>query len=165
MVPTRSTRPIRALRPGLAKKAVMICLYSTTMTSAHSTKNTSIRTRKIRGEDSLVSSISIAERAEGPEGMALSVARDRFWGLNMAQPGREKRPVTPGRDGKRELRRETRLRGIAYLRNILCVRRLTGFLHDRCGSRSAGRDRGVAIAPDGNRLGGAAANRQFRLGR
>ena len=40
------------------------------MTSAHSTRNTSIRTRKIRGEDSLVSSISIAEREEGPEGIA-----------------------------------------------------------------------------------------------
>ena len=39
------------------------------MTSAHSTRNTSIRTRKIRGEDSLVSSISIAERVEGPEAL------------------------------------------------------------------------------------------------
>ena len=40
------------------------------MTSAHSTRNTSIRTRKIRGEDNLVSSISIAEREEGPDGIA-----------------------------------------------------------------------------------------------
>src|SRR6476660_5448519 len=40
------------------------------MTSAHSTKNTSIRTRKIRGEDNLLSSISIAEREEGPESIA-----------------------------------------------------------------------------------------------
>src|SRR3954470_1067490 len=40
------------------------------MTSAHSTRNTSIRTRKIRGEDSLLSSISISEREEGPEGIA-----------------------------------------------------------------------------------------------
>src|SRR5215207_2381013 len=39
------------------------------MTSAHSTRNTSIRTRKIRGEDSLLSSISISEREEGPEGI------------------------------------------------------------------------------------------------
>ena len=39
------------------------------MSSAHSTRNTSIRTRKIRGEDSLFSSISIAEREEGPEGI------------------------------------------------------------------------------------------------
>src|SRR3954447_14680772 len=63
MMPIRSTAPIRALRPGLAKKAVMICLYSTTRISAHNTRNTSIRTRKIRGDDSLVSSISMAERA------------------------------------------------------------------------------------------------------
>src|SRR5215510_14795017 len=39
------------------------------MTSAQSTRNTSIRTRKIRGDDSLVSSISIAARGEG------------FWGI------------------------------------------------------------------------------------
>src|SRR4030095_11472708 len=63
------------------------------MTSAHSTRNTSIRTRKIRGDDSLVSSISIAARGEG------------FWGIegrhpwrkarravNMAQERGEKRP-------------------------------------------------------------------------
>src|SRR3954447_23798603 len=65
MMPIRSTAPIRALRPGLAKKAVMICLYSTTRISEHNTRNTSIRTRKIRGDDSLVSSISIAERGVG----------------------------------------------------------------------------------------------------
>jgi hypothetical protein len=46
------------------------------MTSPHSTRNTSIRTRKIRGEDNLVSSISISERAEGPEGIA-GVIRSR----------------------------------------------------------------------------------------
>src|SRR5205807_6659354 len=37
--------------------------------SPHSTRNTSIRTRKIRGEDSLLSSISISEREEWPEGI------------------------------------------------------------------------------------------------
>src|SRR3990170_7063854 len=71
MMPIRSTAPISALRPGLAKKATIICLYSTTITSAHSTRNTSIRTRKIRGEDSLLNSISIAEREEGPEAIGL----------------------------------------------------------------------------------------------
>src|SRR5258705_11362101 len=40
--------------------------------SPHSTRNTSIRTRKIRGEDSLLSSISIAEREEGPAGITMS---------------------------------------------------------------------------------------------
>src|ERR1700687_5124205 len=38
--------------------------------SAQSTRNTSIRTRKMRGEDSLLSSISIAEREGEPEGIA-----------------------------------------------------------------------------------------------
>src|ERR1700716_2850608 len=70
MMPIKSTAPISALRPGLAKNAVTICLYSTVVTSAHSTRKTSIRTRKIRGEESLFSSISIAEREEGPAGIA-----------------------------------------------------------------------------------------------
>src|SRR5882757_11470079 len=65
MMPISSTAPIRAFSPGLAKKATMICLYSTNRISEHSTRNTSIRTRKIRGDDSLVSSISIAERVLG----------------------------------------------------------------------------------------------------
>src|SRR5882757_9785758 len=73
MMPISSTAPISAFSPGLAKKAVMICLYSTTSSSAHSTRNTSIRTRKIRGEDSLLSSISIAEREEGPDAIGLIV--------------------------------------------------------------------------------------------
>src|SRR5271166_6143340 len=78
MMPIRSTMPIRALRPGLAKKASTICLYSTTATSAHSTRNTSMRTRKIRGEDNLFSSISMAERGEEPEGILISVTGNRF---------------------------------------------------------------------------------------
>src|SRR3954452_14439885 len=65
MMPISSTAPIRALSPGLAKKATMICLYSTNRISEHSTRNTTMRTRKIRGDDSLVSSISIAERVLG----------------------------------------------------------------------------------------------------
>ena len=64
-MPIKSTRPISALRPGLAKKAVTICLYSTTAISAHSTRNTSIRTRKMRGGASFVNSSSIVEREEG----------------------------------------------------------------------------------------------------
>src|SRR5579883_784504 len=78
MMPIRSTMPISALRPGLAKKASTICLYRTTATSAHSTRNTSMRTRKILGEDSLLRSISMAERAEEPEGMLISMTRNRF---------------------------------------------------------------------------------------
>src|SRR3954469_11410676 len=78
MMPISSTAPIRALRPGLAKKATMICLYRTNRISAHSTRNTSIRTRKIRGDDSFVSSISIAERVVGAIGCRVRVGEDRF---------------------------------------------------------------------------------------
>src|SRR5258708_36070197 len=106
MVPINSTAPISALRPGLAKKAVTICLYSTTVTSPHSTRNTSIRNRKIRGEDSLVSSISIAERDGEPEGIDDVIrCEEPISGTNMAQRRREKRPVAKrlGRE-KRTLR-------------------------------------------------------------
>src|ERR1700737_4087019 len=106
MMPTSSTSPISALRPGLAKKATMSCLYSTTMTNAHSTRNTSIRTRKIRGEDNLLSSTSMAERGEGPDSIA-SVIRCGSFGVRrtMAQRDREKSWVAlnSGR-GKRNLR-------------------------------------------------------------
>src|ERR1700739_2904098 len=71
-MPTSKTTPISALSPGLAKKAWTICLYSTTVISAQSTRNTSIRTRKIRGEDSLVSSTSMAELDDA--GILISVA-------------------------------------------------------------------------------------------
>ena len=66
------------------------------MTSAHNTRNTSIRTRKIRGDDNLVSSISISERAEGLVGIAGVIRCEKpRWEANMAQRGREKRSDTP----------------------------------------------------------------------
>jgi hypothetical protein len=66
------------------------------MTSAHSTRKTSIRTRKIRGEDSLGSSISIAERGAGLDGIADVIrCEEPVSGTNMAQPSREKRSDTP----------------------------------------------------------------------
>src|SRR5260370_13209889 len=105
MVPKNSTRPISALSPGLAKKAVMICLYSTTVTSAHSTRKTSIRTRKIRGEDNLLSSTSMVERGEEPDGIA-GVIRCASFGprCTMAQRSREKSWVAPNSGGgKRNL--------------------------------------------------------------
>ena len=55
-----STAMISAFRPGLAMKATTICLYRTTTTRPHRTRNTSIRNRKIRGEDSLKGSRSRA---------------------------------------------------------------------------------------------------------
>src|SRR4051812_26302048 len=63
MMPIRSTAPISAFSPGLAKNATTICLYSTNRINAHNTRNTTIRTTKIRGDESFVSSISMAERA------------------------------------------------------------------------------------------------------
>ena len=61
------------------------------MTSAHSTRNTSIRTRKMRGEDSLLSSISMSEREEGPEGICgCHPLRKAALGANMAQRAGEK---------------------------------------------------------------------------
>src|SRR6478752_589173 len=59
-MPMASTAMINALSPGLARKAAQICRYSTITTSAHSVRNTTIRTRKIRGDESLNGSMSCA---------------------------------------------------------------------------------------------------------
>src|SRR4051794_11943308 len=90
MMPISSTAPISALSPGLAKKATMICLYSTNRINAHNTKNTTIRTTKIRGDDSFESSISIAERGVGAIWQESGLGRT-VSGLNMAQRRRENR--------------------------------------------------------------------------
>src|SRR5215475_12340633 len=64
------------------------------MTSAQSTRNTSMRTRKIRGDDSLVSSISIAARGEGFWGiagassMAKGAVGPSIWHRNGGKKGR-----------------------------------------------------------------------------
>src|ERR1700754_3194583 len=77
-MPISSTAPISAFSPGLSKKATMICLYSTNRINAHNTRNTTIRTTKIRGDDSLVSSISIAERVLGAIGRESGVGEGPF---------------------------------------------------------------------------------------
>ena len=51
---------ISELSPGLAMKAISICLCSTKATSPPSMTNTSIRNRKMRGEDNLSGSSSFA---------------------------------------------------------------------------------------------------------
>ena len=51
---------ISAFRPGLAMNATSICLCSRKATSPPSTTNTSIRNRKMRGDDSLSGSSSFA---------------------------------------------------------------------------------------------------------
>src|SRR3989440_2936893 len=99
----------------------------------HSTRNTSIRTRKIRGEDSLLSSISIAEREEEPEGITMSsIARNRCPGPPIWHSGAGKK----GHQGWvwggiRELRGETGLRCNGHFINLRCLSQSTGFLHDR----------------------------------
>src|SRR6266852_1127510 len=65
-IPMASTPMISALSPGLARNAVQICLYSTITTSAHRIRNTSIRTRKIRGDASLNGSMSCAMARRSP---------------------------------------------------------------------------------------------------
>src|SRR5688572_17876043 len=49
-----------AFKPGLARKASQICLCSTITISAHKIKKTSIRTRKMRGDESFRISTSCA---------------------------------------------------------------------------------------------------------
>src|SRR6476646_4844073 len=99
--------------------------------SPHSTRNTSIRTRKIRGEDSLLSSISIAEREEEPAGITMSSVARSCLGLNMAQRCREKSQYGRVWGGIRELRVETGLRGSGHFINLRCPGQSIGFLHDR----------------------------------
>src|SRR5215468_1056716 len=129
------------------------------MTSAQSTRNTSIRTRKIRGDESLVSSTSIAARGEG------------FWGIAGGIHGvkaRSGRQYGTGRGGKKagvsafqsDQRGNRKLKpGIIPARIFamfdVCVRDI-GILHDAdfpCGPRS---DCGLPFHSDGRRLGGAA---------
>src|SRR5262245_53033817 len=59
-MPIRSIAMISALSPGLARNAPQISLGKTMTSSAHSVRNTTIRTRKIRGELSLNGSMSCA---------------------------------------------------------------------------------------------------------
>src|SRR5215467_6668706 len=65
-MPKASTKMITPLRTALARKAVQICLYSTITTSAQRVRNTTIRTIKIRGEESLNGSISCAMAISAP---------------------------------------------------------------------------------------------------
>jgi len=98
-----------------------------TITSAHSTRNTSIRTRKIRGEDSFTGSISIAERKEEPEGIADVIRCEKpLFGPNMAQRAREKRPLAINRRWQRELPRETGSGRLAYFYKALTPQAVNG---------------------------------------
>ena len=57
-MPTTSTPMISALRPGLARNAVQICPCRMKTSNPPRMRNTSIRTRKIRGEETLKGSLS-----------------------------------------------------------------------------------------------------------
>ena len=63
-MPMSSTPMISALRPGLAMNATSICLCSRKATRPPSMTNTSIRNRKMRGDDSLSGSSSFAMCSE-----------------------------------------------------------------------------------------------------
>src|SRR5262249_30344980 len=65
-MPKASTKMITPLRTALARNAVQICLYSTITTSAQRVRNTTMRTRKIRGEESLNGSMSCAMAISAP---------------------------------------------------------------------------------------------------
>src|SRR5450631_3984032 len=136
------------------------------MTSAHSTRNTSIRTRKIRGEESFVSSISIAEREAGPAGIAgvirwVSVYRAPIW-----HSGAEKKDQIRLDSGvETEPVAETGLGLVRIFADTVLLPLISGILDDRFVPGGAGRDRLGALDPDGHRMGGATAHRQFRLGR
>ena len=60
MMPISSTPMISALSGGLAMNATRICLWRTTTIRPHRIRNTIIRTRKIRGEETLNGSMSRA---------------------------------------------------------------------------------------------------------
>src|ERR1700722_8142809 len=68
MMPINSTPMISALSQGLARKALKIWRCSTKAIRPHRIRNTSIRMRKMRGDESLVRSFAIgpAQRAEAP---------------------------------------------------------------------------------------------------
>src|SRR4029079_17565290 len=94
------------------------------MTRLHSTRNTSIRTRKIRGDDSLLSSISMSERAEGPEGIACVIrSKKRLLGGQYGTARLRKKIRKPSlRPTKGELDAETGL-GLEGIVETLVVHR------------------------------------------
>src|SRR5215204_1147162 len=127
------------------------------MTSAHSTRNTSIRTRKIRGEDSLLSSISISEREEGPEGICGCIRYEKpSWGTNMAQRAGEK-SWEAAISGRRwwNLSRNPALTS-AYFATFRCP---TGIFHVGLNILRRWGHCCVAFDPDDARLGSAATGR------
>src|SRR5580692_3978949 len=68
MMPINSTAMISPLSQGLARKALKIWRCSTNAIRPHRIRNTSIRMRKMRGDESLVRSFAIGpvQRAESP---------------------------------------------------------------------------------------------------
>ena len=79
-MPISSTPMIRALSPGLARNAAQIWRLRITTSSAPMVRKTSIRTRKIRGEDTLNGSSSCRSIDVPPKAIASAA--------NMAQVGR-----------------------------------------------------------------------------
>src|SRR5882757_7899459 len=108
----------------------------------------------------------MAEREEGPEGIANASVREQpCWAANMAQRRWEKRPEVRN-SGRRKCNLGPKP---GFHSCVFCkcwpFPGIIGILHDRFLSGSAGGDGRLALGPDGGRLPGAAANRQFRLRR
>jgi hypothetical protein len=76
----------------------------------HSTRKTSIRTRKTLGEDSFVYSMSMAERGEAPDGMAGIIHYEACLPPHYGTgPAQKKRRMCGFREGSREPKAETGL--------------------------------------------------------
>src|SRR5512143_1004147 len=87
MMPIASTAMISAFSPGFAMNATSICLCSTKATRPTRTTKTSILNRKIRGDDSLRGSSSLA--------MGFNVMRIQPLRRTMAQTRDRKKGVAP----------------------------------------------------------------------
>src|SRR3984957_15170157 len=84
MMPISSTAMIRPLSHGLARKALKIWRCSTNAIRPHRIRNTSIRMRKMRGDESFVRSFPIGpvQRAESPPNNGTArVTGERMFGL------------------------------------------------------------------------------------
>ena len=127
-MPMASTAMINALSPGLARKAAQICLYSTITTSAHSVRNTTIRTRKIRGDESLNGSMSCAmvmgsAPPSSPDNKARTRRKEEPRPPPGAEPRRQRRRSPPYGH-----RRASRTRRRASVRPDIMVCRLAASL-------------------------------------
>jgi len=72
-MPVMSTPNDERIEAGMARNATQICLESTTTMRAHRIRNTTIRTRKIRGDESLSGSRSFRHGVRPPSVLSLTI--------------------------------------------------------------------------------------------